>query len=212
LRVGYLGRLCPTKGIELLLESIRDAARTQLFIAGKGEAAYEAALRQQANRRTTFLGVVPPRALFEKIDVLVAPSLWHEPFGRIAIEALAWGVPVIASRRGGLPEILEHGGTGFLFEPNEPGSLAWLLRGLTPDACAAMRKACLRRALDFLPETMTSQYEEIYGDVIARATNPAKTKAAVRPGAADDVLATITADAGAAETASASCPASMADV
>ncbi len=207
LRVGYLGRLCPTKGIELLMESIRDAARTQLFIAGKGEAGYEAELRQRANPRMTFLGVVPPRELFKRIDVLVAPSLWHEPFGRIAIEALAWGVPVIASRRGGLPEILEHGGTGFLFEPNEPGSLAWVLRGLTPEACAAMRTACLRRALDFLPEAMTGQYEELYREVVSRAAQPARRPTATRR---EEETPVAMAAAGAAGTTRGSCPASLA--
>jgi glycosyltransferase involved in cell wall biosynthesis len=163
LRVGYLGRLCHTKGIELLLDAAAQVGSCDLFIAGKGDPGYEASLRARAGGNVTFLGVVPPRELFEKIDVLVAPSLWHEPFGRVAIEALAWGVPVIASRRGGLPEIVhDDGATGFLFEPDEKGSLVKILRSLTGKACADRRDACLQRARDFLPEEMARRYEQLY--------------------------------------------------
>jgi glycosyltransferase involved in cell wall biosynthesis len=89
LKVGFLGRLFETKGIELLIDAVRQTDSAHLFLAGNGPTGYVEGLRQRAASRTTFLGTVPPRALFEKIDVLAVPSLWHEPFGRVAIEALA---------------------------------------------------------------------------------------------------------------------------
>jgi glycosyltransferase involved in cell wall biosynthesis len=104
--------------------------------------------------------------LFEKIDVLAVPSLWHEPFGRVAIEAMAWGIPVIASRRGGLPEIVQPGVNGWLFEPDEKESLPRFLRSLNPETCRAMRGACLERARAFLPEVITAQYEKLYQRVL----------------------------------------------
>jgi glycosyltransferase involved in cell wall biosynthesis len=166
LKVGFLGRLFETKGIELLMEAVRQTDSSSLYIAGQGLPGYEQKLRRQAPPRTTFLGTIPPKNLFEKIDVLVVPSLWHEPFGRVAIEALAWGVPVIASRRGGLPEIVQPGVNGWLFEPNDKNSLARLLRTLTPEICQALRAACLERSRAFLPEVITAQYEELYQRVL----------------------------------------------
>jgi glycosyltransferase involved in cell wall biosynthesis len=166
LKVGYLGRLFETKGIELLIDSVAQTDSAHLYIAGQGSHGYVEKLRQLAPSRTTFLGTVPPRNLFEKIDVLVVPSLWHEPFGRVAIEAMAWGIPVIASQRGGLPEIVQHGIDGWLFEPNETNSLGRLLRTLTPEICRAMREACLERSCAFLPEVITAQYERLYDRVL----------------------------------------------
>ncbi len=166
LKVGFLGRLFETKGIELLIDAVWETEACHLYLAGKGSPAYVESLRARASARATFLGTVPPRSLFEKIDVLVVPSLWHEPFGRVAIEAMAWGIPVIASQRGGLPEIVHDGINGWLFEPNEAGSLSRFLRALTPESCRSKREACLRRARAFLPEVITVQYEQLYDRVL----------------------------------------------
>ncbi len=59
-----------------------------------------------------------------KADIVVLPSIWPEPFGRIAAEANMLGVPVVASNIGGLPEIVENGRTGFLVKPGDPLELA----------------------------------------------------------------------------------------
>jgi glycosyltransferase involved in cell wall biosynthesis len=166
LKVGFLGRLFETKGIELLIDAVRQAGSAHLYIAGSGLPAYVDGLRKLAPTHTTFLGTVPPRRLFEEIDVLAVPSLWHEPFGRVAIEAMAWGIPVIASQRGGLPEIVQAGVNGWLFEPDEPESLSRFLRSLNPETCHAMREACLERARAFLPGVITAQYEKLYARVL----------------------------------------------
>jgi glycosyltransferase involved in cell wall biosynthesis len=168
LQVGFLGRLFETKGIELLIDAVRQAGSAHLYIAGSGLPGYVDGLRKLAPAHTTFLGTVSPKRLFEKIDVLAVPSLWHEPFGRVAIEAMAWGIPVIASRRGGLPEIVQPGVSGWLFEPDEAGSLSRFLRSLNPETCRSMREACLERARAFLPEVITARYEKLYDRVLLR--------------------------------------------
>ncbi len=164
--IGFLGRLFETKGVELLIDAVRRTDSAHLYVAGKGSPAYMQQLRRQASARATFLGLVPPQTLFEKIDVLVVPSLWHEPFGRVAVEAMAWGIPVIASKRGGLPEIVQTGLNGWLFEPNETDSLSRLLQSLNPAICRSKREACLTRARAFLPEVITAQYEQLYDRVL----------------------------------------------
>jgi glycosyltransferase involved in cell wall biosynthesis len=76
-------------------------------------------------------------------DLVVVPSRLPEPFGRVAIEAMAYGLPVIAARHGGLVEIVNEGQTGVLFEPNNAQSLKEALVALLKDA--ALRK-CLGTA------------------------------------------------------------------
>jgi glycosyltransferase involved in cell wall biosynthesis len=62
--------------------------------------------------------------LYEKADICVFPSVWPEPFGRVAVEAMAAGKPVIASRVGGLKDIVVDGKTGFLVKPGDADELA----------------------------------------------------------------------------------------
>jgi glycosyltransferase involved in cell wall biosynthesis len=174
LRLGYLGRLDPLKGIERLLEALTgprlSKASWSLKIAGTGAAAYEQILKARyADPRIQFLGFVDPGELLSDIDVLVAPALWEEPFGRIVIEAYAHGVPVIASRRGGMKETVEHGRTGLQFEPERSGELARAIRQCldAPDMLREMKQQALARwQAEFTPEAVARQYLEVYRSVL----------------------------------------------
>jgi glycosyltransferase involved in cell wall biosynthesis len=101
---GYLGRLEQNKGIELFLAA---AARigSRVVVGGEGSSQYVGRLRIEYPT-AAFLGWVEPGNFFSIIDCLVVPSLWPEPFGRIVVEAAEAGLPVIATRRGGLPEAI----------------------------------------------------------------------------------------------------------
>jgi glycosyltransferase involved in cell wall biosynthesis len=68
--------------------------------------------------------VEDPTAEYREADVVVIPSILPEPFGRVAIEGMAFGCPVIASNCGGLPEIVDDGGTGYLVSPGDEAELA----------------------------------------------------------------------------------------
>ncbi len=125
LRLGFIGQMTPEKGIGRLVEAMRNwpASKCRLLVAGRGSPAYEHELRRRAPENVQFLGFVDPAQLYAEIDVLVVPSIWPEPFGRIVIEAYAHGVPVIASDCGGLPELVEHGRTGILYSSANPVGL-----------------------------------------------------------------------------------------
>ncbi len=173
LRLGFLGRLDPLKGIERLLESLtgpelRDR-RWRLKIAGSGAPAYEQSLRARfADARIEFLGFVDPGVLLSSIDVLVAPALWEEPLGRIVLEAYAHGVPVVASARGGMAETVEHGRTGYQFDPGEPHGLARII-GQCLDAPEALRemkpRALAKWRQEFTPQVIAAQYLDVYESV-----------------------------------------------
>jgi glycosyltransferase involved in cell wall biosynthesis len=176
---GFLGRLQPIKGVDLLLQSIlqRSDNRWKLLIAGDGAPYYKNRLHALGKKSVhddaiEFLGQTKADEFFERIDVLCVPSLWEEPLSRAVLEAGARGIPVIASRRGGHPEVVDHGKTGLLFEPNEPHALARAI-GLffeQPALIARLGAAAYIQAEARNPERIAQQYDDLYQSLVATAT------------------------------------------
>lgn len=178
LRLGYLGRLDAEKGVEYLLKvllgEMRDESWT-LTVAGKGAPDYEGRLRKQfVDRRVRFLGFSRPTDLFSQVDILVVPSLWEEPLARVPIEAYAHGVPVVVSNKGGLPELVEPGVTGLVFDPTRQGALSAALKTLISDRAkvASMRDpARAKWHQQFTPAAILREYRELYADVTSEASS-----------------------------------------
>ncbi len=135
----YAGRLIPWKGVQYAIAALEKVPGAILAIAGDGH--YRATLEEQVQaaglgERVRFLGAVPheglPRLLAVS-DVLVATSFASETFGIALVEAQACGVPVVASRFGGFPEVVRDGETGLLVPPQDPEALAAALRSLLAD-------------------------------------------------------------------------------
>jgi glycosyltransferase involved in cell wall biosynthesis len=151
----YLGRVDPGKGIEVLLgawsELRMDPESATLLVVGSPFHAidperYVARLKAL----TSDYGVIflPRRLdvveLLHAADVVVVPSLYGEPFGRVVIEAMATGCPVVASRTGGIPEILTGELEHFLFEPGNVPELASLMKhvGTWRETEPSLGRAC----------------------------------------------------------------------
>jgi glycosyltransferase involved in cell wall biosynthesis len=137
LRIGYIGLLTYNKGVHLIARAVKSLARPDLInvvIAGDGEAAYRDQLIQEfRGLSVSFEGWVNPSDFYDKIDAIVVPSIWREPFGRVCIEAFAAGVPVIAANIGGLATIVKDKRNGFLFGPGDHDHLAKILESLVGD-------------------------------------------------------------------------------
>ena len=122
---GYVGSLSQSKGIEFLLENFNsmDLSNVKLYIYGKGTTkAYETKLKKKyASDKILFQGFKKPEEIYKNIDILIVPSLWNEPFGRIVPEANSYGIPVLVSNKGGLPELVENGKNGYIFNPDKQG-------------------------------------------------------------------------------------------
>jgi glycosyltransferase involved in cell wall biosynthesis len=154
----FVGRLTPHKGVDRLIEAVPEGA--ELRIVGSAghdpappERGYPDLLRRlSAQGRVEVLGAVPDSdlpALYRGARVLAVPSVHVTCYGRAiavsellglaAIEAMASGTPVVASRLGGLPEVVEHGVTGFLVEPGNVGELRTRLAEVLGDRRLAER-------------------------------------------------------------------------
>lgn len=141
--VGFVGRFVPQKGGEWLIDSFSESshrAAARLVFVGKGPE--EEQWRSRAGSRgidAQWLGSVPPEripGLLAALDVLVLPSLtvhhWAEQFGRVLVEAMFAGTPVIASRSGSIPEVVAEG-AGILVEEANRSELATALAELIDD-------------------------------------------------------------------------------
>lgn len=209
-RTGYVGRLLhPHKGLDVLLDAAESDPRLTVAIAGAGP--YEAELRRRAATpalagRVTFHGHLAGAALaafYRSLDVLAVPSVptpgWLEQFGRVAVEAMAAGVPVVASDSGALRDVV--GGAGTLVPPGDAAALAAALLAVVddPDQAARMRAAGTARAREYTWAAIAERYEAMYREVAATApaadagdhpataitTAPAATTGAAAPAEAE---------------------------
>jgi glycosyltransferase involved in cell wall biosynthesis len=134
LRVGYVGRMTEDKGVHVLLQAVREAGcKENLDVHLYGGLDQEPVYGQHLLALAAGLGGVTWHNRFSReqlaevysqLDVLVVPSLWHENNPLVIQEAFAAGVPVIASRMGGMAEFVTHGVNGLLFEAGSATDLA----------------------------------------------------------------------------------------
>ena len=167
--VGYVGRLEPAKGVELLLREFSrlPSDRFELHLYGSGKTDYTSKLKETyATEHIHFQGHRPASDIYPALDLTVVPSLWDEPFGRVIIESFSHGIPVLASNRGGLDELVATGKTGFVFDPTRDGALAECLLKMTPQGCRTYQTACLVEAARFSEAAISFKYEELYSEVL----------------------------------------------
>jgi glycosyltransferase involved in cell wall biosynthesis len=126
----YVGRLSPEKGIRTLLRAWRELKGVPLKIVGTGPLLTECRdrVREENLHFVEILGGQSRDDVFSFMkgaSFLIFPSRWYEPFGMTIIEAFACGIPIIASRMGGIAEMVETGHTGLHFSPGDARDLAY---------------------------------------------------------------------------------------
>jgi glycosyltransferase involved in cell wall biosynthesis len=150
-----------TKGVPLLLRAfarlLGGAPTALLRIVGAGpqrEMLERLVQSLGLGNVVTFRGRVQPSEVEDELAdawALVAPSLWAEPLGLVALEAIVRGIPVVASAAGGLGEIVEHGASGLLFSNGDEEELAGRLAAVASGAAFpghALSDAVVRRAAE----------------------------------------------------------------
>lgn len=165
----FVGRLSEEKGVQCLLEALRRENPPGFAVVGDGPLAptVSAALGAAS---LGFRKLDEVWTLLERAAYLVLPSLWFEAFPRTIVEAYASGVPVIASRLGSLPELVEEGRTGLLFTPGDAADLADKLRWA--EAHPAEMRAMGQRARQvyeerYSPKRNVAMLCAIYRDAMA---------------------------------------------
>jgi len=170
----FLGRISPEKGVD---RAIKIAARAgvKLKIAAKVDVAdreyYESEIRPLLKQgHVEFIGEIDDSqkpAFLSGAHALLFPIDWPEPFGLVMIEAMACGTPVIAYNCGSVPEVIDHGVTGFIV-PDEDSAVSAISR------LSELDRAAIRRRFEqrFTARRMAQDYLDVYEELIEEATMP----------------------------------------
>lgn len=170
LRIAFVGRLTNWKGVDTLLVALKELDGATAAIAGDGPAGpllQGLAAQLGLAGRVRFLGRCGPDRVSELLrdsDVLVLPSL-YEGLSHTVLEAMAQGVPCVASDRGGNPELIRDGVEGLLVPALDPDALRCALSGLDRDRerLAALSAGARCRAREFSLDRAAVEYEAVLG-------------------------------------------------
>jgi glycosyltransferase involved in cell wall biosynthesis len=168
--IGFIGRLDPVKRVPVLVRSllhIKEKVHLHIFGEGRERTEIAAAIRSHGlDRRVTLHGVVArPQDALQQIRLLVLPSI-AEGFGLVLIEAMAAGVPVIATNVPGIRDVVRDGETGLLVPPDDEVALAAAIDRVLGDA--NLRKKLIANAeahvrQNFTWEQVLPKYRELLG-------------------------------------------------
>lgn len=178
IRFGFIGTILPAKGLDLLVNAfnrIKDAQRAELKIYGRlfpyqGFEYYPGYIKRlKKNKNIRFMGDFRCRdvgSVFSEIDILVVPSIWHENLPLVILEAFLTKTPVIASRIGGIPELVKDQDNGLLFTPRDADDLYDKLEIFinNPDLIKRFRIA-IKQPKDI--EKNGQEIEELYKELLS---------------------------------------------
>ncbi|HBZ86345.1 MAG: hypothetical protein A2509_10615 [Candidatus Edwardsbacteria bacterium RIFOXYD12_FULL_50_11] len=177
----FVGQICPHKGVDAFIQIAsklkNHPLKPRLMILGD-EPYHAKGYLHEIKKKAEELGVLPiiefaghvkePEKYYQKASVVIVPSK-KEPFGRVAAEAMMYGLPVVASRVGGLPEVVEDNVTGFLVDPDDVDGFTEKVQYLLnePEKAKAMGRAGRERAIKlFSPQRHAAQVMEVYKEVL----------------------------------------------
>ena len=172
-RILWVNRLDPQKGFGVMVDAFARLAReldeVSLLVAGEGrDRVALRSLPRQARNRVVPLGTVPHDELpryHAAADVFCSPAVGQESFGIVLVEAMAAGVPVVATDIPGYREVVRDGVEGLLVRPNDPVALADAIRRVLtePELAASLASAGRARATDFAWDAVVPRLEAVYG-------------------------------------------------
>lgn len=174
--IAAAGRMSSDKGFDVLIKAVHQlklngvTVYCAIFGAGKVlDSLRSLSTELQVDSHVRLPGFRDDvRDLWCTADIAVIPSVWPEPFGYVALEALSAGCAVIASRVGGLAEVLSPD-SAILTEPNDAGGIAAAIRELSssPQLLKRMQRAARQRATLFSLDSTVAGLEQVYADISA---------------------------------------------
>jgi len=179
LRIGMVGQIIPLKGHHVLIQALEKLADKShpfiLEIWGTGDETYIRKIKSQIQdlkleEYIIWKGYESDRnRIYQDMDLLVAPTTFpQEAFGLVVVEAMAYGIPVIASNGGGFPEIIDHGKNGFLFAPGDADELAQYIAIMLqqPDLRRKMGEAARKKVeQQFTKEKMLHAFFDLLNEM-----------------------------------------------
>lgn len=173
----YVGRLYETKGIKQMISAFQNLPinDAELVICGTGDLDSYVEEYAKKDNRVIFKGMLTSSELsieYEQANVLIVPSVWEEPFGRVLIEGNYYGLPVIASNRGGIPEIIDTVGGGVLYDPENIEDLTKLMYDFSnSNYVKSFYSSILDNLYKYSVEKQIESFEKIYSSTFKGVSN-----------------------------------------
>ena len=185
IRIGIVGQVDEWKGHEDLIDALHILDQKQepfiCRIFGAGSDEFAAKLKNkiaeyELTNNIEWMGFIANRrSIYDSLDVCVVPSRMSEAFGMVAAEALMYGVPVVASRSGALPEVVLNGDSTYLVDPRSPEQIAdqlVVLSGFSTTRSEKIRRATNAQTLAALSaKRMVDEMEELLGQLVVGNTH-----------------------------------------
>jgi glycosyltransferase involved in cell wall biosynthesis len=178
----FVGWLLSYKGPDVLLRAMKyvidKSAHAQVLFMGTGaerNALEQMAIKLGIEDNVRFLGYIRDSAIkaryYRAADVFTLPSTLTESFGLVNLEAMASGLPIVASDLGGIPDLVKHGENGYLVPPSNPDALAKAIINILEDHALRerMSKNARERVQRYSWARTTGETEDVYRDIMVRS-------------------------------------------
>jgi len=162
----FVGNVRPDKGVKVLLQAYAEMdSPIPLVLIGQPD------MPKRFPPNVLLLENWPHDAVmsaWHRCTIAIAPSIWHDPCPTVAMEAMSMGRPVVASRIGGLPDIVKDGETGVLVPPEDPRALREAIQCLLadPNRREHMGAMAKQRIVEFQAKTVVPRIEQVYQEVL----------------------------------------------
>lgn len=173
----YVGQIMPEKGVDILIDSVIETRKkidVTLTLVGNG---HLKPLLQRKTRGKDYIkwtGFVRTQKeiakYYSNADITMLPTRWDEAFSLVPVESIACGTPVLATRKGGTPEIIKEGKTGFLISSCNKAELVKKIISLNKKQLSGMRQICRNTAVQkFSMQEWGAKHESLYAQVLKEA-------------------------------------------
>jgi glycosyltransferase involved in cell wall biosynthesis len=178
----FAGALSKQKGVDVLLHAYADLTNAPPLVLIGYQSRDWPAMARDCPENVIILNDWPRYAVIEawhRSIIALAPSVGPEAFGLVVIEAMSAGRPVIASRIGGMADLVIDGETGLLVEPGDTAGLRFAIERLlsNPELRSRMGQAALQKVVEFQASTIVPHIEQVYEELLQEKTGSKRKKA-----------------------------------
>lgn len=172
LELVFLGQLEEYKGILLLIKYIQEINDIDIRLNIAGDGSLSKYIKMIEDERIIYHGKlnnIELDSLLKRMDIMIVPSLWYEPFGRVVIDSYKYSMPVITTGNGGLKELIKDGKTGYITSFEDIEEFNNILRLYkNKNLLLYQMESCKEESLKYSNDKIVKEYENLYKYILRK--------------------------------------------